>query len=247
MQIETTTESKPNGHPVPLTKDIATRPQGRVRLRKGLFAGAMAAIPAAVGTGVGMLAKSKRAGALAGGLAAGALALARWQLERYFSDEPAYEVEERLGDIEIRRYAPHVIARTTIAHDSFEAAQQDGFRRLARYIFSENIPMTSPVEMAREEEGYSMAFVMPPGRPAVSLPRPTDMRTRIVEVPERRIAVLKYRGRYSEELVEKRQRELLTKVANAGLSAKGRPMFAGYDAPSTAPFLRRTEAWIEII
>ncbi len=247
MQTESSTPSTTNGRTSTAAEDIATKPRSRMRLRKGLFAGALAVIPAAIGSGIGTLVRSKRAGALAGGIAAGALALARWQLQRFFNDEPAYTVEQRIGKLELRAYAPHVIARAHTMVPDWDQAQEQLFQRLAHYIFSHELAMTGPVEMSAEGQGHTMAFVMPPGRSVLSLPRPDDGHVRLLEVPARRIAVLPYRGRYNAEAVEEHERELLRLVADAGLSAKGRPMFAGFDPPSTLPLVRRNEIWVEII
>lgn len=247
MQTESMTPPISNGSTSHPAAEIATKPQSRTRLRKGLFAGALAVIPAAIGSGVGMLARSKRAGALAGGIAAGALALARWQLQRFFHDEPAYTVEKRIGNLEVRSYAPQVIARAHTMLPDFDQAQRQLFQRLAHYIFGNELSMTGPVEMSAEGQGHTMAFVMPPGRALLSLPRPDDTHVRLQEVPARRVAVLPYRGRYRGDVVEEREKELLRLVADAGLSAKGRPMFAGFDPPSTIPFMRRNEIWIEVI
>ncbi len=247
MQTEPTTPSTSNGRIHSVGEDIVTKPRARLRFRKGLFAGALAVLPAAIGSGVGTLVRSKRAGALAGGIAAGALALVRWQLQRFFTDEPAYEVERRIGDLELRTYKPLVIARAHTMLPDFDKAQQQLFQRLAHYIFSHELAMTAPVEMSREGQGHTMSFVMPPGRSLISLPRPDDSHVRLLEVPSRRIAVLPYRGRYRGDVVEEKERELLRRVADAGLSAKGRPMFAGFDPPSTLPLVRRNEIWIEII
>ena len=43
------------------------------------------------------------------------------------------------------------------------------------------------------------------------------------------------------------ERELLTQLVDAGLSARGSVAFACYDSPTTLPFLRRNELWIEIV
>jgi hypothetical protein len=40
--------------------------------------------------------------------------------------------------------------------------------------------------------------------------------------------------------------EVLARVRSAGLGYRGSPEFAGYDPPSTLPFLRRNEIWIEL-
>lgn len=64
-------------------------------------------------------------------------------------ETPRYESIERQGRFEIRRYAPYVVAETTVEGTYDEAARQ-AFRRLAGYIFGGNqgdrkISMTAPV------------------------------------------------------------------------------------------------------
>jgi len=191
----------------------------------------------------------------------------RWQLARLFTDQPAYQVEERIGGLEIRRYAPQVTAHTQIDGASYDAAVQQGFRRLAGYIFgdnfngeklamaapvttkaaaSEKIGMSSPVITESEGRGYKMSFMMPPGRTVESLPLPNDTAVELDEVPERRVAVLRFTGTYHGEQVEAREQELMRMVKAAGLQALSAPMFAGFDSPTTLAFLRRNEVWVEV-
>ena len=65
--------------------------------------------------------------------------------------EPDYEVVARPKEkIEIRRYEPMILARTTVESDSFEKGGSKGFRPLFDYISGENsarqeISMTAPV------------------------------------------------------------------------------------------------------
>lgn len=83
-------------------------------------------------------------------LGAGA-AVVRWQAAGRFVEEPRYEVERSLGGgIELRRYAPRVVAATRVRARSYDEAVYEGFRRLAGYIFGGNagraeIAMTAPV------------------------------------------------------------------------------------------------------
>jgi hypothetical protein len=227
-------------------REIVTTPRYRARLRKGLFAGAFAIVPAAVGTGIGTLARSRRAGALAGGIAAGVLVLARWQLRRLFTDEATYKIEKRFGALELRAYEPYVIVRTVIEEADFLAAQQIANDRFDRYLDPNGIKMIAPYEMSRDGAGHAMAFIMPPGRSVASLPHPEDARIRVMVVPRRRIAALPYRGAYKADAIAERERELMRLVAERGLSAKGRPMFAGFDSPGRLPLIRKNELWVEI-
>ncbi|MFD2183961.1 SOUL family heme-binding protein [Rhodoplanes azumiensis] len=69
------------------------------------------------------------------------------------TEEPRFEVLERIGEaVEIRRYGPRLAADVTVAADEM-AARSVGFRRLARFIFGANrardtIAMTAPVTVA---------------------------------------------------------------------------------------------------
>jgi hypothetical protein len=46
--------------------------------------------------------------------------------------------------------------------------------------------------------------------------------------------------------VAEKSQALLEAVERAGLRTRGEPEFAGYDPPTTLPFLRRNEVWIEL-
>src|SRR5262245_23809470 len=99
---------------------------------------------------------------LGGAAVGGAAAIARWQLARLFTEHPKYQVEGRVGSLEIRRYAPRWVAETRI-EGSWDRALSEGFRRLAHYIFGNNhrgqvnsrgterLPMTSPINVRRTE------------------------------------------------------------------------------------------------
>lgn len=176
-----------------------------------------------------------------------ATGLARWQLQRLFTPQPEYTLESSHDGLEIRQYAPTRVAETTV-QGSWEGALDEGFRRLAGFIFGSNaqqerIAMTAPVTATRQSEGYALAFAMPEG---VNLPRPNDERIAIRAVPSRRIAVLRFRGRYDGDSIEAKKRQLKAMVAERGFVTRGEPTFAAYDSPSTIPLLRRNEAWVEI-
>src|SRR5690606_9269721 len=74
------------------------------------------------------------AGALAGA------AFTRWQLARWFTPQPSYELERRIGELEIRVYGARWVAETTVSDVSWDQALDEGFRRLARYIWGDNHP-----------------------------------------------------------------------------------------------------------
>lgn len=211
-----------------------------------------AAVPALVAIARSRAPEGRRQVALVclGGLAAAALV--RWQLARLFVEEPPFVLERRTDGLEIRRYPPRIEAETIVERRPWSGAIGVGFRRVARYIFGgnerrERISMTAPVIAAIDEDAGArrVAFVMPPGRALASLPAPRGGEVRLREVPQRRVAVLRFRGRY-HELPARRRDELLARVRGAGLEPLGPVSFAGYDPPSTLPWLRRNEVWVEV-
>lgn len=231
--------------------DGSTHAQDKNAARTIAFAVGALVGPVVLGVGLGALLRSWRAGLIAGGASALAFGLVRWQFQRWFTDEPAYTVERSIGELEIRQYAPRLEAHTRMVTDDFDDARERGFRRLASYIFGGNtdarlLAMTVPVTIVPRSGSHTVAFVMPAGELHSQLPHPDDPLIELVDVPARRVAVLRYHGGYRAETVERHAAELRELVAAAGLTTRGEPMFAGFDPPSTLPFLRRTEIWIEL-
>jgi hypothetical protein len=215
----------------------------------------------------------RRAAGLAALGASLGFGLARWQLQRVVTESVPYTVQMRLGAIEVRRYPAQIWAETVVEGESWKQALNEGFRRLAAYIFGANnesarLTMTAPVfssysandgdqqlEMtapvpdlgsANERRDHTVAFVMPSDRDLDSLPAPRDRRVRLREVPQRRVAVLRFRGNYETGLPYQKRDELLRRLRDAGLETLGEARFAGYDPPSTWSPLRRNEVLIEL-
>lgn len=244
MQIESVPSS-------PEITVVSTEPQSRTRVRTVGYGAAAAGGVLGVGAGVAILTGSRRAGLIAGGVTALAAAAVRWQLHRWFTDEPAYTVERRIGELEIRRYEPRIEAHTRVAEIDFDQALRQGFRRLFGYIARGNdakqkIAMTSPVLSRPRATTHTVAFVMPPGQTMGELPEPADSTVQLVQIQERRVAALRYHGRYTNERFQEAQARLLDLVSAAKLEFVGEPIFAGFDPPTTLPLLRRSEVWIEL-
>ena len=93
------------------------------------------------------------------------------------TEEPPFTVERTVGGVEIRRYEPRIAAETTIDADE-EKARNEGFRRLAGYIFGGNttktkIAMTAPVAAQRGAGGeWVIRFFMPSEHSMDTLPTP---------------------------------------------------------------------------
>ena len=181
------------------------------------------------------------------------------------TEEPPFTVERRLGDVEVRRSGSRIAAETTVDANE-EAARNEGFRRLARYIFGgntsktkiamtapvaqqqgEKIAMTAPVAAQRDAaDQWVIRFFMPADRTLDSLPIPEDDRVRLVNDAPERVAVLGFSGIPSPTSVAARTKELLTTLRANSLEPAGEPLAWFYDPPWTIPFRRRNEVVVSL-
>jgi hypothetical protein len=162
-----------------------------------------------------------------------------------------YEVVRKQAKVELRRYPRIVIARV-------EGYGENGFNVLFRFISGENrqktkVKMTAPVVSQRIEmtapvfsDSGSLAFVMPREYRLETTPEPTDSRVKILEVPERLVAALRFSGRWTDSLFEKRTKELLEELSKSKIRTKGSVFTMLYNAPFTPSFMRRNEVAIEV-
>lgn len=185
-------------------------------------------------------------------------------------ETPAYTVLQSNrfegNTVELRGYAPYLIAETTVEADDFDEASSEGFRRLAAFIFGENngnvemdmtspvetrrpekMDMTSPVETTGEPGAWEVRFVMPSKYTLETLPRPNDTRIRIVEVPARTVAALSFSGRWTSSNFAEHTDRLKRFVTRTGLRTQGAPLLARYNMPLTPWFLRRNEILLEVL
>ncbi|MFI3220390.1 MAG: heme-binding protein [Methylococcales bacterium] len=68
----------------------------------------------------------------------------------------------------------------------------------------------------------------------------------IKEIPEKKVAVIKYTGSLSEQAIDDKAEELKTWLNKHNYKAVSAPRSAAYDPPWTLPFLRRNEVHIDI-
>jgi hypothetical protein len=168
-------------------------------------------------------------------------------------ETPSYEVVGRIDEVEMRLYPKLILA--TVSGDDGSAP----FRILFDYISGNNsggskISMTAPVITPERIDmtapvisgGGSMSFVVPSKYTVESVPVPNDGRVRIHEVPERKLAVMRFRGWAREKSVEKQRARLLSVLQRNGVETVGAPFLMRYNSPWTPGFMRRNEIGIEI-
>jgi len=162
-----------------------------------------------------------------------------------------YEITRKLDKVEIRHYPKMVIAKV-------EGYGENGFNLLFRFISGDNkqktkVKMTAPVVSQRTgmtapvlSDSDSLAFVMPAECRLDTTPEPLDDRVKISEMPERKLAVLRFSGRWTSSLFEKKTKELLEELKKAKIKTKASAFSMLYNAPFTPSFMRRNEVAIEV-
>lgn len=186
-------------------------------------------------------------------------------------EEPKFKVISENGFYEIREYESYIIAETTVDAD-FKEGLNEGFRRIAGYIFgdntkSEKIAMTIPVAqknviedkvsekiamtvpVSEKELGdnkLKVWFVMPSKYTLASLPVPNDKRVKLTEIPSHKVAVHKFGWPITANRVKKKKQILVDALKKDNIEVSEAPIFAGYNPPFSFPLFVRNEVMIEI-
>jgi hypothetical protein len=90
------------------------------------------------------------------------------------TEEPSFEVVDRFGAVEVRRYGPRLAAETLVDGPE-DSARNAGFRALAGFIFGANRPasriaMTAPVAQERAAQERTAPEPAGPERIAMTAP-----------------------------------------------------------------------------
>ena len=180
-------------------------------------------------------------------------------------EQPNYGVlSSSTDDIEIRRYAPMVIAEVEV-RGAREEAISDGFRLLADYIFGNNttqqdiamtapvqqqankkIAMTAPVQQQSSGDRWKVSFVMPAEYSLATLPEPNNEQVKLKQIPAKDFIAIQFSGTNSKQNITKHERQLRQYIERNNIQTLGTPKYAFYNPPWTLPFMRRNEVMIEI-
>jgi len=181
------------------------------------------------------------------------------------ADQPSYQLLNEVGNIQIRQYPALLVAETEIAAD-YKNASNQGFQRLAGYIFGNNqkqqslemtapviqeqqtetLAMTAPVIQQKSKDRWLMAFVLPKGYSVATAPIPNDKAVVIKELPAKKVAVIQYTGSLCESGIEKNTDTLTNWLNQQGIKTLSPARSAAYDPPWTLPFLRHNEVQVDI-
>ncbi|CAG7857536.1 hypothetical protein MCAMS1_02400 [biofilm metagenome] len=180
-------------------------------------------------------------------------------------DSPVYGLMEEYDPIEIRHYYPYLTVQTEDSGD-YDAATEKSFFRLFDYINGKNqtqqkltmtapvlqaskgekIQMTAPVFQAQSGKTWTMRFVLPLEYDLATAPKPSDPKVTLVEIPEKKVAVLRFTGFFSENTLSETKAELMAWLKEKKIKPLSEPLSAGYNPPWTIPFLRRNEIHVDI-
>ena len=168
-------------------------------------------------------------------------------------ETPAYQLIEKDGQFEIRKYDPMIIAITEI-NSNYRESTSTGFRRIANYIFGENdqnmeIAMTAPVissSPVNNDGTYDVAFVMPSKHSLSNLPDPNYDNVIVKEKSLGKIAILRFGGWATEDKVIKYQKKLEMILIKKRYPINGDFMVAQYNSPWALPPFRRNEIMVPI-
>lgn len=196
-----------------------------------------------------------------------------WSAWGYFGsrvEQAEYTVLEQKDGYEIREYPAHIVAQATVSGD-YSESMESGFTIVAGYIFggntkkesiamtapvvaqsgaekktSESIAMTAPVVATTEGDSQTISFSMPRSYTLETLPTPDDSRVKIVMIPAKKYAVMRFSWYRSDARIKSMQEQLRRALARDGVVAGGSIAYAGYNAPWTPPWMTRNEVLIEL-
>lgn len=179
-------------------------------------------------------------------------------------EQAQYTVSEAHGTIEIRDYAPMIIAEAETTGDRDEAINQ-GFRLIADYIFgnnqsrqkvamtapviqqpSEKIAMTAPVIQKPNGNTWKVQFVMPASYTMETLPIPNNKAVTLRQMEGKRFAAIRFSGTSSKANLDEHQAALEAFIGEKKLTPLSAPTYAFFNPPWTLPPLRRNEVMVEI-
>lgn len=187
-----------------------------------------------------------------------------WSISVSDVEQAKYTVVSTHDDIEVRDYAPMIVAQAEVSGERQKAIEA-GFRLIADFIFGNNAPakkvamtapviqqpnqkiaMTAPVIQQGGEDKWTVQFVMPSEYTLDTLPKPNNSAVVLKEVPMKRYAVLRFSGFAEAQSVKLHSDKLSAFIDQQKLRTVSPMTYAFYNPPWTLPFLRRNEVMVEI-
>lgn len=173
------------------------------------------------------------------------ISLQRKKIETY-----PFSVVKTYADFEIRNYEASLFTSVKLPTNNYNDASSKGFSVLAGYIFGKNeenkkIAMTSPVAMSLEEE-MTMFFMIPKKYNKQNVPKPTSKLIEFKEMPQKKVAVLRFGGWANTAKIERKKQELIALLKSENIAHATVFYVLGYNPPFDV-FFRRNEISVEVL
>jgi hypothetical protein len=152
------------------------------------------------------------------------------------TEKQKYRVVLKQDQFEIRFYPSATMATIYSNATDYKGLANNGFRKLARYIFGGNeqkqsISMTAPVRMSMSEKGSTMSFVMPEKYNSGSLPIPNDKSISIEQSKPVYVASISFSGYATDAKIKLHKEQLEQILQDKHIKMTGEYSFLGYNAP----------------
>ena len=180
--------------------------------------------------------------------------MAAWYLVPKFLETPAYKVEEKDRNIEVRYYESMLLQSVKVSGNQYKSLRQ-GFRPLVNYIGAkgregEKISMTAPVmqSIGDTNNEWIVSFSMPSKYRKKTLPEPNNTQVYSEQLKPIMAAVIGFSGKTdrSGSLIKEKEKTLLNWLKNRDFKVVSKPKYLFYNDPSTPGFLRRNEVMVII-
>ena len=161
--------------------------------------------------------------------------------------EAKYQLIYQDKPFSVRKYQPVMIAEVTIQGKTYSDISGKAFSMLFQYISGQNsakdkISMTTPVVIQPKNTGqkismtapvlinsqakdiWTMSFILPSTYTPETTPKPLNPLIKIYQRPKMEFAVVRFRGRLSEESKRIQNKKLRAWAKSAGYNLAGEPL-----------------------
>ena len=154
-----------------------------------------------------------------------------------------YQVIKRTKNIEIRQYDDFMLASTKTKKDR---TMSSGFNNVFDYISGQNknnekISMTTPVVSYEEDDELVTGFYVPSKYDETSVPKPVSNSVFIDSQKASLFAVIRFSGRWQEDLFKRQEEILLKYLAKEGYEPISKRLIFMYQPPLVPAMFMRNE------
>lgn len=159
-----------------------------------------------------------------------------------------YKLINKEKNIEIRQYKDVLLASTKTQMNS---SMDSGFNNVFNYISGENqnnqkISMTTPVVTYEEDNQLVTGFYVPSKYSMESAPKPKSGKVFLNQLNESIYAVIKFRGKWTEENFNKYDRILIEYINDNNYVIQSSRLILRYQPPIVPGIFRRNEIAYQI-